>query len=153
MLYPTLNQGLIFLCLFGAGFACGFLFDIVNILLCTCNQNKIVKHILQFFCTILSVFALFLLNLRINLGQFRFFVIFFFLFALLLQRICIGIWLNKLIIKLFNAYQHKKSLKNQKKLGKLEKFQDNKNFANAEDLITENKHNNDRKNDGHAQRN
>lgn len=111
MLYPTINQGMVFVYIFICGTCCGLLFDIINILLPFFNENKIIKHIFQFFATFLSILALFLTNLYVNFGQFRFYVIASYIFAIVLERTIIG----KLILHIVKKV-HQKFLKLKKRI-------------------------------------
>ena len=85
MLYPTLNQPLVFFIIFLVGLASGFFFDIANIL-SFLSKDKFAKIFFDFLAVIFSFFALFYSNLAVNYGQFRVYILFVFLFALILQR-------------------------------------------------------------------
>lgn len=99
MLYPTLNQPYVFIMMFLTGLACGLFFDASNFLAQLFNKNKIITQILYTISTFLSIFTLFFVNLDVNFGQFRIFIVLTFLFSFLIERWTIGNFLNKLFIK------------------------------------------------------
>lgn len=109
IIFETLNEPKIFLFLIIFGFLCGFLFDICYLITFLCNENKIVKNILQFFATIICFFIVFLINLKLNYGVFRAYIFISFFFAIFLERITLG----KLFAKTRNwCYTHFKKLIN-----------------------------------------
>lgn len=109
IIFETLNEPKIFLFLIIFGFLCGFLFDICYLITFLCNENKIVKNILQFFATIICFFIVFLINLKLNYGVFRAYIFISFFFAIFLERITFG----KLFAKTRNwCYTHFKKLVN-----------------------------------------
>ena len=109
IIFETLNEPKIFLFLIIFGFLCGFLFDICYLITFLCNENKIVKNILQFFATIICFFIVFLINLKLNYGVFRAYIFISFFFAIFLERITLG----KLFAKTRNwCYTHFKKLVN-----------------------------------------
>ncbi len=109
IIFETLNEPKIFLFLIIFGFLCGFLFDICYLITFLCNENKIVKNILQFFATIICFFIVFLINLKLNYGVFRVYILISFFFAIFLERITLG----KLFAKTRNwCYTHFKKLVN-----------------------------------------
>ena len=103
MLYPTLNQPIVFIFIFLTGLASGLLFDLSNFLVIFFNRNKIIKQIFYFLATILSTFLLFIVNLITNFGNFRIFIILSFIVALLLERFTLGKLISKTIDKLTNV--------------------------------------------------
>ena len=114
MLYPTLNQPLVAIFIALAGLASGFLFDLAKFLLIFFNYNKVAKQILLFLACILSGFIYFVINLFVNLGQFRVFTIAIFILVLLSQRFISNKLLSKFAdkisqLKLRIAKRHKKT--------------------------------------------
>ena len=109
IIFETLNEPKIFLFLIIFGFLCGFLFDICYLITFLCNENKIVTNILQFLATIICFFIVFLINLKLNYGVFRAYILISFFFAIFLERITLG----KLFAKTRNwCYTHFKKLVN-----------------------------------------
>ena len=96
----------------------GLFYDLSNLLATLFNKNKIIKQIFYFFSTFLSLFILFLTNLAINFGQFRFFVIASFLLGLYIERKFISKPITNLINKILTNLKAKH---NKRKLLKLEK--------------------------------
>lgn len=95
ILFETLSQPYILLCLIVFGILSGFIFDICNIISFLCNNNKIVKNITQCLGTILCFFVLFIVNLKTNYGQFRLYIFLIYFLFVFIERITIG----KLIAK------------------------------------------------------
>lgn len=100
MLYPTLNQPYVFITIFLTGLVSGLLFDLSNFLLIFVNKNKVIKQFLYFFASALSFLGLFYMNLIVNLGQFRLFIIITFALSLFIERITLGSIINKTIMTL-----------------------------------------------------
>ena len=96
MLYPTLNQPIVMLVIFFAGFASGFLFDFALLLKKGLNNIKLVNVFFDFLACIFSFVIYFVANLYINYGQFRVFVVAVFIIACLLQRV-----LSNQVLKFF----------------------------------------------------
>lgn len=86
MLYQTLNQPIICIVIFLAGFMSGFIFDLFNLFKLSLNKIKGVSIFFDFLSVFLSFFVYFIVNLYINFGQFRFYVVLLFLLGLCLQR-------------------------------------------------------------------
>ena len=95
MLYPTANQGTIFLILFLGGIISSFAFDINNLIAFLTNKNKIVKIILDFISTLTCGFIYFYLVLKYNYGEQRLFTLLAFVSSLLIERATLGILLAK----------------------------------------------------------
>lgn len=109
ILFETLNQPHILFWLTICGFCSGFFFDICYLISFLCNNNKIVKNVLECIATICSFVVLFFVNLATNYGQFRIYVFVVFFVFLLLQRITLG----KIIAKTQNlCYNNFKKLTN-----------------------------------------
>lgn len=120
MLYATLNQFFVFVITLIIGIFSGLFFDLSNLIALFFNNNKIIKQIFYFFSTILSFFILFLTNLAINYGQFRFFVLISFLIGLYIERKLVSNPITNLINKILFKLKAKRS---KRKLFKLEKTQ------------------------------
>ncbi len=103
MLYPTLNQPLMLLVIFSAGIICGVLFDVLNIF----SKYKILKHIADFFGTILSFLLLFAINLKFNYGQFRIYIIAVFALSFAIEKIISYFLWTKLIKKCYIRIRRK----------------------------------------------
>ncbi len=86
MLFETANQPIIMLVFCLAGFFCGFIFDFSNFLNLFFNQRKVTKHILNFFATVAVFTIFFLINLKMNYGEIRFYIFALFLSTIILQR-------------------------------------------------------------------
>lgn len=90
MLYPTLSQPIVFLCLAAAGLVCGLLFEIKRFI-----SSFWFKHIFDFFMVIFSAGIFFVLNLHLNYGQFRFWTIFTFVLVIILERVIFAFFAKK----------------------------------------------------------
>lgn len=104
MLYETVGQPLVFLCLLAAGLGCGLLFDGARLCAKFCNNNKIVKQVFYFISTLCSGVVFYLVNLAVNFGQFRFYTIATFIAAIVLEQVSIGKLFAKLIDKCYNHF-------------------------------------------------
>lgn len=121
MLYPTQNQTLLILVIALIGFGCGLLFNFAYLLSCFFKRNKFFTQVFYFISTILSGIILFFVNLNLNYGEFRIFVLIEFLFFLLLEMFTIGKLWTKTIDKCYNQIE-----KFRAKLTKGKKWKKNK---------------------------
>ncbi len=113
MLYPTLNQPLMFLLLLLAGFASGIIFDIFNIIVTALGNDKYSHHFFNFLSVLFSFALVFIVNLKFNYGQFRIYVIAIFLVSFLLERVISKFLWTKLIKKCYSIFSRKKGVKNE----------------------------------------
>ena len=114
MLYETLSQPYVISILLIAGLLCGIIFDIANLFTYLCNNNKISKQIFLFFATFFTIQFLYFVNLKINFGQFRFYVIFVFFFAFFIQRFLSKKFIAKIIKWCYNKFENfKKRIRKQ----------------------------------------
>lgn len=118
MLYEALSQPYIFLWMTAGGFLCGFLFDVQCALLFLLNKKTFFKrflvffkHFFTFFSTFLSFSTLFIINLKVNYGQFRFFTVFAFALAFALERFFVSSFLANPIKKCYNSLEEKRRIK------------------------------------------
>ncbi len=120
MLYETLSQPLIFLFMIIGGILSGFLFDLKNIVLYFFNKNKFICHFLMFFSCFSAFFIFFLINLKVNYGEFRFFIIATFALTFSLERFIIKNFVENRIEKCYNRFKEKhnarRNKRNQKKI-------------------------------------
>lgn len=126
ILYETLNQPIILLYLIILGFLSGLFFDFAYIISFLCNKNKLITNILLFFSTLLSFFTLFMLNLKINYGQFRVFIFIVFFLFLFLERISLGKVIAKTQIWCYTTFT--KVVNKIKNIGKNGKRKNKKEF-------------------------
>ena len=103
MLYETLSQPLIILSILGIGILAGLLFDAGTFVTYFFNKNKVVRQITYFVQTILSAFLLFYINLLVNYGRFRIYILLVFTLSFILERITIGKLWTKLLDKCYNT--------------------------------------------------
>lgn len=104
MLGETLSQPLIFLMLILFGFSGGIIFDICNFIWKMSKNNKILKHFLDFFGTIIVFLIFFICIFNFNFGELRFyeFLVFFTFFSL--ERFTIGKLVEKFIELCYNGF-------------------------------------------------
>lgn len=114
MLYPTLNQPLVFLVILAVGLASGLLFDLANILTILSGKDKFSKGLFDFIAVIFSFGVLFYSNLAVNYGQFRVYVLLTFLFAILIERLLSKILWTKCIKKWYNNIKEKRDERRKK---------------------------------------
>ncbi len=111
MLYPTQNQPLLFLVLIIVGFLCGILFDLGNLICTLAGRDKYAHHITYFLATTLTLGILFIVNLFMNYGQFRAFVIIVFVLSLILERLISKFLWTKLVQKCYSIFNKRKGAK------------------------------------------
>lgn len=97
MLYETLSQPLILLLLLIFGFASGIVFDFANFFFILSQKNKTFRFFLDLISMVLVGLIFFLLVLKINYGEIRFYEIVMFASALFVERVLIG----KIVAKFF----------------------------------------------------
>lgn len=104
MLGETLSQPLIFLMLILFGFSSGIIFDICNFIWKMSKNNKILKHFLDFFGTIIVFLLFFICIFNFNFGELRLyeFLVFFTFFSL--ERFTIGKLVEKFIELCYNGF-------------------------------------------------
>lgn len=107
MLYTSLSQPYIFLSLSLAGFFCGFLFDLKNIFLFNFKKKQIINQFLQFFALLSTFFIFYIVNLKVNFGELRFFSICGFALSFSIQRFLIKNFVANPIIKCYNKTKEK----------------------------------------------
>lgn len=110
MLYPTANQPLIIVVMFFTGFLSGIFFDIFRFLTYLSGGDKWSRNFFDFLSTIFSFAILFLANLWINYGQFRFYVVVIFFIGFFIERVISKILWTKLILKCYNTFKVKGGL-------------------------------------------
>ena len=103
MLYPTLNQPIILLALAAGGIFAGLIFDASKILATLSGNDKFSRHFFDFVATILSFLILFYLNLSLNYGQFRIYVLIVFLLSFALERLISKFLWTKLLSKWYSS--------------------------------------------------
>ena len=118
MLYPTLSQPLGFLVIALTGLMSGALFDLFGFLAFASGNDKHSKIFFDFLATIFSFVLLFLVNLQVNYGQFRLFVLLAFFLGFVLQRFLSKILWTKCVKKWYNSFKEirlaRKKLKKEK---------------------------------------
>ena len=102
ILYESLSQPLNFLVVFLIGIAGGFIFDIFKYFTFLCNKNKVMEKIFDFISVILCGGVFFVLCLKINYGELRFYLILGFILGILMQRFTIGIFIAKISSSCYN---------------------------------------------------
>ncbi len=108
MLYPTLNQPLMFLLLIITGFVCGVIFDLFNIIVSLLGNDKYSRHFFSFLSVLFSFAILFIVNLKFNYGQFRLYIIAITLISFFLERLISKFLWTKLIKKCYSIFSRKK---------------------------------------------
>ena len=95
ILYESLSQPIILLCVIIAGFLSGFVFDVCNLFFKLASKSKIFRHILDVMAVFACGFVFFAVILTVNYGDLRVYELLFFVAFLLLQRATIGKLLAK----------------------------------------------------------
>ena len=96
MLYPTVNQPIVIIAMFFTGLACGLIFEIFRFLTFLSGNDKISKIFFDFLAVIFSFALFFIVNLAVNYGQFRVYVILIFLIGFAVEEIILKILWKKL---------------------------------------------------------
>ena len=109
MLYPTLSQPLIVLCLLGGGILGGLIFDVFRLLTLLSGNDRYSKHIFDFLSTLCCFALLFILNLTLNFGQFRLYVLVVFLLTFALERLISKILWTKLLKKWYSSIAQRRN--------------------------------------------
>ncbi len=104
MLFESLSQPKIFILLFLYGLCSGLIFDFCEFIVFLCNKNKIIKIIFEFFATSISIFIFFIVILKLDYGDLRFYHICSFWGALIIQRITIGKLFEKVFDWCYNSF-------------------------------------------------
>lgn len=104
MLYPTLNQPIIFIVIIFAGIFSGIIFDFFRILTTLSGGDRYSKHIFDFLAVFFSFIVLFLCNLKFNLGQFRIYVLCVYLISFAFQRFFSKYVWTKLATSWYNVF-------------------------------------------------
>lgn len=103
MLYETLSQPLIILAILFSGIASSILFNLGSLVMYFCNKNKIVKQIVYFLCVIASAIILYFVNLSVNYGRFRIYILLVFAVGFAVSRFTLGKLWTKLLNKWYNG--------------------------------------------------
>lgn len=103
MLYETLLQGQIFLCVLYFGLIGGVVFEAKNLIEKSLSQNKIVCFVLDMiymiFCAGLFAFSK---NIA-NFGEFRIYLLISFVLGVLIEHLTIGFLVEKFFMLLYNG--------------------------------------------------
>lgn len=103
MLYPTLNQPLMLFIVFCCGVFCAVIFDVLKIF----SKQKIMKHVADFFAVVFSFALLFAVNLKLNYGQFRIYIVAIFLLSFLIEKIISKFLWTKVVKKCYIKLRRK----------------------------------------------
>ena len=114
MLYETLSQPQIVLFVVLFGFLSGIIFDLQK-LFKKSIKNRFFDFFSSFFCVFLTILIYFFVNLKLNYGEFRFYILLMFFLSLAFERLFIGNllenllrkWYNKLTEKMKKGYENK----------------------------------------------
>lgn len=102
MLYETLSQPTLSIIFLFLGLVGGLIFDIGNFIKFLLANKKISSILIDFFQTLTCLSMLFLVNLKINYGEIRFFPYLLFLISFTLERITIGKLIAKIYLRCYN---------------------------------------------------
>ncbi len=104
MLYPTVNQPLILLALLAGGLVGGLIFDFFKILATLSGGDKYSCHLFDFLAGIFTFVLLYLINLWLNYGQFRVYVVAVFLVSFAFERFLSKFLWTKLLEKWYTIF-------------------------------------------------
>lgn len=125
MLYETLSQPQIVLFVVLFGFLSGIIFDLQK-LFKKLIKNRFFDYFSSFFCVFLTILIYFFVNLKLNYGEFRFYILLMFFLSLAFERLFIGNllenllrkWYNKLTEKMKKDYENKIRKRKNRKIDK-----------------------------------
>ena len=107
MLYETLAQPTIFFCICLGGFFSGIIFDLKTILTTFFKKNRFFCHFFMFLASFFVIFLFFVLNLKLNFGEFRLYTVFTFLLAFCIERFFVSNFVAKPVAKCYNIIKGK----------------------------------------------
>ena len=118
MLYETLLQAQIFLCLFYFGAICGIVYTLFKLINKSFNNQKVLVFVTDLiFCIILTFAFIFACNM-FNYGEFRFYLLLAFFLGLVIEQKTIGFLVEKFfkfvynnLVKIFNKLKTTKIFK------------------------------------------
>lgn len=108
MLYPSLNQPIVFCFMIASGFLCAFVFFAVEICVTKLKKTAFIAQMLYFFAVLLCFFAFIAVNLQVNFGQFRFYTILTFIVSMISFRYFFKFLWTKLRGKWYNRKHGRK---------------------------------------------
>lgn len=114
MLYSTLSQPLVFFVVFLSGIAGGIIFDILKTLAFLSGNDKYSKILFDFLATVFAFAILYIVNLNVNYGQFRVYVVSTFLLSIYIERVLSKFLWTKCVKKWYNRVKEKKNGKKKK---------------------------------------
>ena len=95
ILFETLSQPITIIFVMMFGFMSGLFFDVCYLITFLCNNNKIVKNIMEFVAVVCSFCVLFVQSQIFLNGQFRLYVLIFFVLFLMLEQCTLGKFIAK----------------------------------------------------------
>lgn len=102
MLYETLLQGQIFLCVLYFGLIAGIIFEAKNLVEKSLSQNKVVCFVLDLaFMCLASLLFIIAKNVA-NFGEFRLYLLVSFILGIVLEHITIGFLVEKFFLLVYN---------------------------------------------------
>ncbi len=102
MLYETLSQGYIFLCVLYFGLLGGILFEAKNLIINALSKNKVVCFVLDLVFMLVAC-LLFVVSKNIaNYGEFRIYLLISFILGIWLEHITIGFLVEKFFMFCYN---------------------------------------------------
>ena len=125
MLFETLSQPQMVLFVVLFGFLSGIIFDLQK-LFKKSIKNRFFDYLSSFFCVFLTILIYFFVNLKLNYGEFRFYILLMFFLSLAFERLFIGNllenllrkWYNKLTEKMKKGYENKIRKRKNRKIDK-----------------------------------
>lgn len=104
MLYSTLSQPLVFLCILASGLAGGLTFVFTRLISFACKNNKAVLQIGYFFSALSCAAIFYFVNLAVNYGELRFFALATFVIAVTIMQFVLSKTFGKLFKLCYNKF-------------------------------------------------
>lgn len=102
MLYETLFQFDICLCILYFGIIAGLFFEAKNLIEKSFKENIVVCILLDTLFCIVASFIFVIAKNSVNFGQFRLYMLFSFIFGIFIERISIGFLVEKIFLFVYN---------------------------------------------------
>jgi len=102
MLFETLKQSYIFLGSIYFGLLCGIIKNVINLILKNCKNNKIIIFILDLIFMITFSFLFFICINIVNFGEFRIYLLIWYLLGFILEIKTLGFLVDFVLKKIYN---------------------------------------------------
>lgn len=110
MLYPTTNQPIMLIVLAVSGILSGIIFDVFSLLSKLLKSEKYIYHFFDFLGVVLSFSILFIINLFLNYGQYRVYILPMFFAGFIVQKLISKFLWTKVVKRCYNSIRKTKEV-------------------------------------------